>query len=96
VSPKPDTLSLADRRLVAAYEELRCQAVQGWRRGPGLALMITRGFRCWMEACSLLVIECSSRQAPDQAQSSMPSGLRGELVILLASMLLQRASKGIA
>lgn len=98
VSPTPDALSLADRRLVAAYEELRCQAVQGWRRGPGLALMITRGFRCWMEACShLLVIECSSRPAAaDQPQCSMPSGLRGELVILLASMLLQRASKGIA
>ena len=98
VSPKPDALSLADRRLVAAYEELRCQALQGWRRGPGLALMITRGFRCWMEACShLLVIECSSRPAPaDQPQSPMSSGLRGELVILLASMLLQRASKGIA
>lgn len=96
VIPQPNTLSLADRRLVAAYEELRCQALQGWRRGPGLALLITRGFRCWMEGCShLLVTECSSRPAPDQP-SSMPSGLRRELVILLASMLLQRSSKGIA
>jgi len=98
VSPTPDALSLSDRQLVAAYEELRCQAVQGWQRGPGLALMITRGFRCWMEACShLLVIECSSRPvAADRPQCSMPSGLRRELVILLVSMLLQRASKGIA
>jgi hypothetical protein len=97
VSPEPATISLADRRLVAAYEALRFQAVQGLRRGPGLALMMARGFRCWMEACSqLFTNEGSCTQVADRPAPSMPSGFRGELVILLARMLLSRASKGIA
>jgi hypothetical protein len=97
VSPAPAVISLADRRLVAAYEELRFQAVQGVRRGPGLALMMTRGFRCWMEACSqLFTNEGSCTQVPDPPAPAMPSGFRGELVVLLASILLRRASKGIA
>jgi hypothetical protein len=96
VNPDP-AISLADRRLVAAYEELRFQAVQGLQRGPGLALMIARGFRCWMEVCSqFFANEVSCTQVPDRPAPAMPSGFRGELVILLASMLLHRASKGIA
>ncbi len=97
VSPEPAAISLADRRLVSAYEEIRSQAVQGMRRGPGLALMMARGFRYWMEACSLLFAnEGRCTQVPDRPAPSMPSGLRGELVVLLASMLLRRASRGIA
>jgi hypothetical protein len=97
VSPEPAPISLPDRRLIAAYEELRNQAVQGLRRGPGLALMMARGFRSWMEACSqLFANEGSSTHVPDQPASSVPCGFRGELVILLASMLLRRASKEIA
>jgi len=85
-----------DRRLVAAYEELRCQAVQG-ERGPGLALMMSRGFRCWMEACSqLLTKECSRTQRFDPPESSVVSGMRQDLVVLLAGMLFHRVSKGIA
>jgi hypothetical protein len=96
VSPEAAAIASADRRLVAAYEELRSQAVQGWRRGPGLALMIARGFRCWMEACNqLLANECSRAQALDQPEPSVLSGARGELVILLANMLLHRVWKGI-
>lgn len=97
VSADPAVISLTDRRLVAAYEELRFQAVQGMRRGPGLALMMARGFRGWMEACSqLFTNEGSCTQVPDPPAPAMPSGFRGELVVLLASMLLRRASKGIA
>jgi hypothetical protein len=97
VSPEPVAISLTDRQLIVAYEELRFQAVQGLRRGPGLALMMARGFRCWMEACSqLLANEDSCTHVPDRLAPSVPSGFRGELVILLASMLLRRASKGIA
>jgi len=96
VSPEPSAVSLADRRLVAGYEELRSQAVQGLRRGPGLALIMARGFRCWMEAFSqLLVTKGSHPQVPHGPAPAMPSGLRGELVILLASILLRRASQEI-
>ena len=86
-----------DRRLITAYEELRSQAVQGWRQGPGLALIITRGFRCWMEVCSqFLASEGSQSQAPALPAIAVPSGVRGEFIMLLASMLLQRVSRGIA
>jgi hypothetical protein len=97
MSPGAATISFADRRLVAAYEEIRSQAVQGWRRGPGLALMMARGFRCWMEACSqLFANEGSCTQVPDRPAPAMPSGFHGELVVLLASLLRRRASKGVA
>lgn len=97
LTPEAAANSLADRRLVAAYEELRLEAIQGMRRGPGLALMMARGFRCWMEACSQLFCnQASCPPVPDRAAPSTPSGFRGELVILLASMLLRRASKGTA
>ncbi len=97
VSPEPAAISLADRRLVVASEELRWQAAEGWRRGPGLALLMARGFHCGMKACSqLLANECSRTQALDSPKPARPSGLRGELIILLASRLLHRVSKEIA
>jgi hypothetical protein len=95
--PEPAEIHSADGRLVAAYEELRSQAIQGWQRGPGLALMMARGFRSWMEACSqLFAIQCSRMQVADRPEQSIPSGLRGEIVLLLASMMLHRVSKGVA
>jgi hypothetical protein len=97
VSSEPAAISLADRRLVSAYEELRGQAVQGLRRGPGLALMMARGFRGWMEACSQLFTNQSScTQVPDRSAPCVPSGVREELVILLAGMVLRRTSKEMA
>jgi hypothetical protein len=97
MSREPAAACFADRRLVAAYEELRSQAVQGCRRGPGLNLIMARGFRCWMEASGqFLADKDSNPQVPDRPTFSMPSGLRGELVIVLAGMLLHRASKGFA
>jgi hypothetical protein len=59
--------------------------------------MISRGFRCWMEAWNqLLAKECSRAQRLDPAEPAVLSNMRRELVILLASMLLHRVSKGIA
>jgi hypothetical protein len=50
-----------------------------------------------MEACNqLFASQDSCTQVPDRLAPSMPSGFRGEVVIVLASMLLRRASKGIA
>jgi hypothetical protein len=94
---EPVAALFADRRLVAAYEELRSQALGGWQRGPGFALMLTRGFRCWMDACRQLLDTASIRlQAPDRPESLLPTGLRSEVVILLAGMLIHKASKGVA
>ena len=96
MSVPPLAIPFTDHRLVAAYEELRSQAVQGWRQGPGLALMITRGFRGWMEACGQFLANEASRSQGPEPSASMPSGVRSEFIVVLASMVLQRVSKGIA
>jgi hypothetical protein len=96
MTPQPAAESFSDRRLVTAYEELRSQAVQGWQRGSGLTLLLTRGFRCWMEtSCYWLETPPTKPACLDQPAQSLPSGLRSEVVVLLASMLLHRVSKGI-
>src|SRR4029077_19744279 len=75
VSSKPAAIPLTDRRLITAYEEIRLQAVQGLQRGPGLALMMARGVRYWMQACSqLFANEGSSTPMPDRPTPSTPSG----------------------
>jgi hypothetical protein len=87
-------VSFTDSRLVAAYEELRAQAVGGWRRGPGLALMLTRGFRCWMEVCRKLLDTASTSQMPPcRPEYPVSADLRNEIVIVLSNMLLHRVSK---
>jgi hypothetical protein len=94
LSPESAAVRFSDRRLVTAYEELRSQAAQERQQGPGLALMIARGFRSWMETYSqLFTTECSRTPISDRPESSMPSGLRGEVVLLLTSMMLHRVSK---
>ena len=94
VSPESAAVRFSDRRLVSAYEELRYQAGHGRQQGPGLALMIACGFRSWMETCSqLFTTECSRTPISDRLEPSMPSGLRGEVVLLLVSMMLHRVSK---
>jgi hypothetical protein len=88
-----------DRRLVAAYEELRAQAVEHWQRGPGLALMRTRGFRCWMEACRQFVetsFPADIASLKERPETDVPTGVRGEIVVLLANMLLHRVFRGVA
>jgi hypothetical protein len=74
--------------LIAAYEELRRQILNG-QRGPGLALFVRRGMREWMTACSLCLAPSPSKEltaAPDQAV--LPQSARTEVVLILAGMLL--------
>lgn len=74
--------------LIAAYEELRRQILNG-QRGPGLALFMRRGMREWMNACSLCLAPSPTKEftaAPDQAV--LPQGARTEVVLILAGMLL--------
>ena len=94
MSTERAAVSFANRRLVTAYEELRAQAVMGWRRGPGLVLMLTRGFRCWMQAATQLLDTASIPHMPVRSSEyGVAADLRDEMVIVLASMLLHRASK---
>jgi hypothetical protein len=74
--------------LIAAYEELRRQILNG-QRGSGLALFMRRGMWEWMNACSLCLAPSPSKEftvAPDQAV--LPQGARTEVVLILAGMLL--------
>jgi hypothetical protein len=97
VSTELDAVVGNDRRLVAAYEELRSRAVERLHhRGPGIAILMTRGFRCWMEACGQLLGSPSGTGPQTCLESCSLVGLRGEVVVLLASILLRRASKGMA
>ncbi len=74
--------------LIAAYEELRRQILNG-QRGPGLALLMRRGMREWMNACSLCLVPSPTKEftaAPDHAV--LPQSARTEVVLILAGMLL--------
>jgi hypothetical protein len=74
--------------LIAAYEELRRQLLNG-QRGPGLALFMRSGMRGWMNGCSLYVAPSPTKEfttAPDEAV--LPPGARTEIVLILAGMLL--------
>src|SRR5262249_36337822 len=88
LSADPDSVVGVDGRLVAAYEELRSQAVNRFQQGPGMAILMTRGFRCWMEACGQILGSPSQTGPQKCLESSSPAGLRGEVVVLLASILL--------
>jgi hypothetical protein len=99
VNAAPVAASLNDGRLLTAYEELRSWAVQQVQRGTGLALMRTRGFRCWMDACGQLLDapdRSSIASVKDGPATDVPTGLRGEVVVLLASMLLHKLLRGVA
>ena len=94
MSADSDFVVGSDRRLIAAYEELRSQAVERFQQGAGMAILMTRGFRCWMEACGQLLGSPSETGPQKCLESCSPVGLRGEVVALLASILLHKAWKG--
>jgi hypothetical protein len=86
--PAHTTAPLEKDGLIAAYEELRRQIVNG-QRGPGLALFMRRGMREWMNACLLCLAPSSTKEfssAPDEAV--LPQGARTDMVLILAGMLL--------
>jgi hypothetical protein len=75
-------------RLLAAYEELRRQFMNG-QRGPGLALFIRRGMRELMNACLLCTASPSTKVLAVRNEDAvlLPS-TRSEVVLILAGMLL--------
>ena len=74
--------------LIAAYEELRRQILNG-QRGPGLTLFMRRGMREWMNACSLCPAPSPTKEFTAAADEAvLPQGARTEVVLILAGMLL--------
>ena len=88
--PPSPTLGPTDHDgLVAAYEELRGQFLNG-RRGPGLALLLRGGLRELMNACSLsgAAPATTKRLAVASEDTVLPPGMRAEVVLILAGILL--------
>jgi hypothetical protein len=83
-----------DDELVAQYEELRRQVLDrssGIYRGPGLALLIHRGMKAWMDVSSICPAPASpTTLRPSNRGDGLASEQRSEIVMVLASMALHR------
>lgn len=93
-TPSPVPTAVPDKSvLVGAYEELRRQFLSR-QYGPGLVVLMRRGLREWMSACSsyLDAPATSVSVAPDD-ETILPQGVRAELVVILAGMLLHRCQE---
>jgi len=73
--------------LIAAYEELRRQILNG-QQGPGLALFMRRGMREWMNACSLCLAPSPTKEFSAANEAVLPQDARTDMVLILAGMLL--------
>ncbi len=75
-------------KLTAHYEQLRADALNRSGHGFGLALFLQQGMTAWMRAWS----ECANTQKPPSASTvplaaPLPSAVRAQLTLILASML---------
>jgi len=77
--------------LRSSYEDLRAQALAG-SRGPGFALFLRHGMREWMEICSSCnaVVAATEPAAATANPQLLPSGVRSEIVAILAGMFLEK------
>lgn len=81
---------------VEHYEALRQEAMEtplygqiGFRRGHGLALLITRGMAEWFNALKILVKPAINPESQTTArvQASLPSLIRSDLTLILTNMI---------
>ena len=92
MSPTSATVSPNDE-LVSRYEELRRQVLDESTkiyRGPGLALLIHRGMRAWMDVSSSCssAIPCSTNRRVSNREGVLISDQHSEIVTVLATMAL--------
>lgn len=83
--------------LLAVYEGLRYNAVGSQERkqsGVGLALLLSRGMRGWMQACKQLlqVVPRKVMESPAKPEP-LPRDVRTDVIVLLTGMLLQRSRR---
>lgn len=84
-----------DPELTAAYEQLRGQVLgipDPLSRGPGLAVLLERGMKAWMEAYQRWSERASvSQKVP--TSTPLCVSVRNEAVVLLTSLLLERTAQ---
>jgi hypothetical protein len=92
--PSPYTAAPPDQDgLVAAYEELRGQFLNG-QRGPGLTLFIRRGMGELMNGSSLCAVPVPTAvPAAANDDAVLPQNVRTDVVLILAGMLLHRCQE---
>ncbi len=81
-----------DGKLTARYEQLRSDVVNhaAPAHGFGLVLLLQQGMTAWMRACA----ECANAPSTSAASAAplavpLPSAIRAQLTLILASMLTQ-------
>ena len=90
LAPSP-TFGPADHEgLVAAYEELRRQFLNG-QRAPGFALLLRGGMREWLNACWISGATPANAKRWSVATEGrvLSPGIRAEVILILAGILLQ-------
>ncbi len=76
-----------DAAIRADYEQLRRYALGEPGGVPrGLALLVRRGLKAWMEACTLAVRPTTKPSIIAGAELRVPAGLVNEVVCILAGM----------
>ena len=89
---RPSTMSTGDE-LVNRYEKLRHQVLDrsAIDRGPGLALLIQRGMKAWMDASSICPDPSSSTTLRlSDREEVLVFEQRHQIVLVLVSMVLNR------
>jgi hypothetical protein len=88
-TPVTENVGVNGPALIAEYEELRSQAIEGSGRGFGLTLFLQRGMRAWVDAWC----ECKTAAPRSTANSGVTARtcvlpMSSELAILLAGLTL--------
>ena len=90
-------LPSCSQSLVSEYEELRGVTLaqsNAPSRGVGLSLLLRRGMAAWMDACAAVAPPSRSRTVPRHEHRLVPSELRSEVALVLATMALANHSYG--
>jgi len=82
----------------SCYEELRLRVLAGDSRGPGLAILLSRGMKAWLEVAGSFDV----RPAPPRPEivvnagplESVPGEYRNQLTAVLAGMVLHGWRQG--
>jgi hypothetical protein len=94
----PETLSSSGGSSFAArYEGLREQVLIGDSRGPGLAILLSRGMKAWLNAVNSLDVPTPpepENTADAEPLQTVPGGYRAQLTAVLAGMVLHGWEQG--